>query len=263
MNKQLKTFLLSWLMPGLGYLHNGYKKLFYTTIVTFFIIIILVITLRVIISFWGFAFLFIFLPAIYLFTAIHATFKMKGENTITDSKTGRNFFLTIVFLLLSGLSIANRRSLMGFDIMSMEVPVMQPSVLQFDRFIIDTWAYNNDLPMKGDIVAHTFEGQNGIYLNRIIGASNDTIEIKNNVVLLNGGIFSEPYVLSGNNIKPTSKNMNALVVPDEHYFVMGDNRDASLGDSRFSGTISIGNIIGKATDIISSKDKSRVGKMIK
>ncbi len=41
---------------------------------------------------------------------------------------------------------------------------------------------------------------------------------------------------------------------------LGDNRDASFGDSRFSGAVTINNIAGKGTDIISSKDGRRIGK---
>ena len=152
---------------------------------------------------------------------------------------------------------------MGFDIMNMNVPVMQPTVLQGDRFLVDTWCYKNNLPKRGDIIAHSFNGQQDIFLNRIITIENDIIEIKSGRVFLNGQILSEPYVLSANVTKPESRDMKTLVVPKGHYFVMGDNRDASFGDSRFSGTITIDNIVGKTTDIISSQNKSRIGKTLK
>ena len=57
--------------------------------------------------------------------------------------------------------------------------------------------------------------------------------------------------------------MKAVIIPREHYFVMGDNRDASFCDSRFSGTIKRDNIVGRATYIISSQNKSRIGTSLK
>ena len=44
---------------------------------------------------------------------------------------------------------------------------------------------------------------------------------------------------------------------------MGDDRDASFGDSRFSGTISLSNFEGKVADIIKSDDLSRIGMTLK
>jgi hypothetical protein len=74
----------------------------------------------------------------------------------------------ISFLLVSGLSFANKRTVMGSDVLSMNVPVMQPIVLQNDKFVVDTWAYQSENPKRGDIVAHSFDGQKSLYLNRII-----------------------------------------------------------------------------------------------
>ena len=57
--------------------------------------------------------------------------------------------------------------------------------------------------------------------------------------------------------------MKAVIIPREHYFVMGDNRNTSFGDSRFSGTIKRDNIVDRATYIISSQNKSRIGTSLK
>lgn len=140
---------------------------------------------------------------------------------------------------------------------------MQPTVLQGDKFLVDTWAYKNNLPKRGDIVAHSFNGQQGLYLNRIIAVGNDKIEIKNGITFINGQRLNEIYVLPANIKRLQSKEMKALIVSPAHYFVMGDNRDASFGDSRFSGTITIDDISGKITDIISSEDKTKIGTTVK
>jgi signal peptidase I len=203
------------------------------------------------------------LTSIYGFAAIHATLKVKATSLQIRNAPLLKLFFTLTFLLITGLSFANRRTLMGFDIMTMAVPVMQPTILQGDKFLVDTWAYEKSLPKRGDIVAHSFNGQQGLYLNRIIAVANDLIEIESGKVFLNGQVLNEPYILFINVTRPQSKDMKALIIPQGNYFVMGDNRDASFGDSRFSGTITIDNIVGKTTDIISSQDKSRIGTTLK
>ncbi len=262
MKNQLKTFLLSLLTPGLGYFQNGDKKSFYKTIALFFAVIIASVMVRVVIHFRGLLFVFIALTAIYIVAVIHATSKRKTATQKIKNANLKKLFFTVTFILVTGLSFANRRIVMGFDIMRMDVPVMHPAILEGDKFLVDTWAYKRNLPKRGDIIAHSFNGQQGLYLNRIIAVANDKIEIKNGTVFLNEQILNEPGVLPANVTKPESKDMKALVIPPGHYFVMGDNRDASFGDSRFSGTITIDNIVGKATDVISSYDQSTIGKRL-
>jgi signal peptidase I len=263
MNERLKTFILSLLMPGLGYLQNDDKKSFYKTVAIFFCVIISGVMLRLLTSFWSLTIVIISLTIIYFFTAIHSTFKLNAAINKTENTWLLKSFFTVAFFLVTGLSFANRRVFMGFDIMSMDVPVMQPALLQGDRFLVDTWFDKKTSLKRKDIIVHSFNGQQGLYLNRIIAMGGDKIEIKYGTVLLNGQTINEQYVLTTNVTKTASKEMKAFVIPKGHYFVMGDNRDASLGDSRFSGTITINNIVGKATDIICSKDKSRIGKTLK
>lgn len=262
MKKQLKTFLLSLLTPGLGYLQNGDRKPFYKIILLFFGVLIVGATFRLFTSFEGLAAILSSLVAIYGFAAVHATLKVKTVNLETKIRGRLKVSFTLAFLLIAGLSFANRRTTMGFDIMSMDVPVMQPTLMQGDRFLVDTWITESKLK-RGSIAVHSFDGQKGLYLNRVIAVGGDKIEIKDGRVFINGQFQNEPYALSINVTKSQSRNIHTMVIPDGHYFLMGDNRDASFGDSRFSGTITIGNIVGIATDIISSQDKLRIGTTIK
>ena len=71
----------------------------------------------------------------------HNTRNEKVEYPSCSSKRSEllKFSVTLSFLFLTSLTFANRRTLMGFDIMSMDVAVMQSSLLQGERFLVDTW----------------------------------------------------------------------------------------------------------------------------
>ncbi len=66
---------------------------------------------------------------------------------------------------------------MGFDIWTMNVPVMQPTVLQNERFLVNTWAYKNNLPQRGDIVAKVW--RNVGYISSISLSATIHLEVIN------------------------------------------------------------------------------------
>jgi signal peptidase I len=78
-------------------------------------------------------------------------------------------------------------------------------------------------------------------IKRVIAVGGETIEIRNNHVLLNGDPIDEPYLHAGTNMP----DFGPVTVPEGDVFVMGDNRDHSK-DSRVFGTIPAGSIVGKA-----------------
>ncbi len=83
------------------------------------------------------------------------------------------------------------------------------------------------------------EGERKNLIKRVIAGPNDTVEITDGVVKINGVTIDEPYISSA-----TNKNVTLQTIPDGKFFVMGDNRSVSY-DSRDLGFISEDDIIGK------------------
>jgi signal peptidase I len=82
-------------------------------------------------------------------------------------------------------------------------------------------------------------------IKRVIGLPGDTIEIRDNQVLVNDVAIAEPYLRSGSRMG----DFGPLVVPEGEYFVMGDNRSSSQ-DSRAIGPVEESRLIGRAFVII-------------
>lgn len=114
-----------------------------------------------------------------------------------------------------------------------------------DKFVISRIEYKNKDPQRGDIISFnsTQVSKNEPQLiKRIIGLPGDTIEIKQGNVYVNGTLLKENYAL-----KDKFTSQTKYVVPENCYFVMGDNR-ANSYDSRYwkAPYVKRSDIIGKA-----------------
>lgn len=87
-------------------------------------------------------------------------------------------------------------------------------------------------------------------IKRVVGLPNETIEIKNKVVYINGIALNEPWAnIERDNIVLDSKvsrrdNIEPYIIGFNEYFVLSDNRDYGY-DSRDFGSIHFSNINGK------------------
>jgi signal peptidase I len=117
-----------------------------------------------------------------------------------------------------------------------------------DRVFVNKLSYRLHDPGRGDVVVlHEIRGTTDRDLiKRVIALPGETIEMRNCEVTIDGRKLDEPYldpqvVTPGN----CGGDLAPTVVPDEHVFVMGDNRGGSL-DSRNLGPIDEGDLVGRA-----------------
>lgn len=95
-----------------------------------------------------------------------------------------------------------------------------------DKYITNNIAYSfNNKPQRGDIIDFLSPDEREIYVKRVIGLPNDKVEIKNGIVYINDKILEENYII------PYKDNHGPFIIPDNEYFVLGDNRGSSY-DSR-------------------------------
>jgi signal peptidase I len=100
-------------------------------------------------------------------------------------------------------------------------------------------------PRRGDVAVFRAPLQPDVdYLKRIIGLPGDSILIQQGSVIVNGQPLAEPYLSAATNYA-FPPDGEPIIVPDDSYFVLGDNRADSL-DSHAGWFVPASNLIGRA-----------------
>jgi signal peptidase I len=127
-------------------------------------------------------------------------------------------------------------------------PSMVPTLMIQDRLLVNKLAYDINSPERGDIVL--FEDQEGgpdPLIKRVVGLPGETIELRGGEVHVNGDPLDEPYLERRTCLRamPITCSFGPVKVPEDHYFMMGDNRTNSK-DSRFFGPVPEEDVMGEA-----------------
>ena len=124
---------------------------------------------------------------------------------------------------------------------------MEPNFENGDYLIVDELSYRLREPQRGEVIVFKFPNDTTQrYIKRIIGLPGEMVEIANGQVKIiknndSPQTLDESAYLS--DVIFTSGNLNLLLGQDE-YFVMGDNRPVS-SDSRRWGVVPRVDIIGR------------------
>ncbi|QIW80503.1 signal peptidase I sipS [Bacillus tequilensis] len=111
---------------------------------------------------------------------------------------------------------------------------MEPTLHNRERVFVNmTVKYIGEFD-RGDIIV--LNGDDVHYVKRIIGLPGDTVEVKSDQLYINGKKVAEPYLaaykkIANQNGEHLTDDFGPVKVPDDKYFVMGDNRQKSM-DSR-------------------------------
>ncbi len=123
---------------------------------------------------------------------------------------------------------------------------MLPRLVDQDRLFINKFVYHFTAIERGDVVVFRYpHDQTKSYIKRIIALPGDRLRIDRGQVYVNDKPLSEPYVPEEYR---DTKSTDAMVVPPDEYFVLGDHRSIA-SDSRDFGPVKRELIYGKATFI--------------
>lgn len=123
---------------------------------------------------------------------------------------------------------------------------MDPTFKTGDYLLIDEVTYKFREPARGDVVVFKAPPEpTKFFIKRIIGLPGDTITIKGSTVTIVDKYHPKGFVLSESFISHPGSNDMTIKVPEDQYFVMGDNRSGSF-DSRSWGTLPKANLRGRA-----------------
>jgi signal peptidase I len=172
---------------------------------------------------------------------------------------------------------------------------MKPTILEGDLVFVNKLAFDLKLPFtrfhlaewnqptRGDIVVFFSPKDETRLVKRVIACPGDTIELKENVLLLNGkemnyevfqhhpfskeiyedahAVIAKEQGAEGSHwvmalpSRQAFRSFPPIVVPAGKYFMMGDSRDNSF-DSRFFGFVDRERIVGRTNRLLLSFDKN-------
>jgi signal peptidase I len=146
---------------------------------------------------------------------------------------------------------------------------MTPGIFQGDRVLVNKLAYGSHGPRRGDVVVFRAPGQRQqYYVKRVVALAGDTVAVRRNDVYINGikleretgaALVGGRDSVKGNVYYETNGGRRYTIVlvavsepiadypktavPEDHVFVLGDNRDLSR-DSRAFGPVPLGDVPG-------------------
>ncbi len=273
--KPFLTLILSLFFPGLGQLYNGKpKKAFlFFVLLSFDLLIFHAIGLPT--SFYGLMIVLIIHLSLVLYIVVDAVIDAKRQpNYLLKYYNSGLYYLLYAAIVLGTNWYFDYTSRLGIRTFHLPSPSNTPTLLVHDRVVTDMNSYKNKLIDYGDMVVFNTVQQDSdepsIWVFRVVGLPNDKLEIRDNIVVINGKPSPSQFIkdtligeyevseftekLPNGHQHRLYKNkqifdsihttIKDILVPSDSYYLMGDNRSDAY-DSRFIGFIKRKDILGQ------------------
>jgi signal peptidase I len=195
----------------------------------------------------------------------------KAGTEASYKSTLREYFESVCVAVILALFIRT------FVVQAFKIPTpsMDPNLLVGDHLLVNKMLYSPTATAlegllvparpirRNDVVVFKYPGEpERDFIKRVIGLPGETIRIENKQIYIDGELLEEPLAYFahppgepelGILVDSRRDNMPDMVVPEDHYFVMGDNRDNSH-DSRFWGVLPADLVKGRALVVYWSYD---------
>jgi len=195
------------------------------------------------------------------------TLENTNSRTTKRKSVAREYTEAILIALLLALFIRT------FFVQAFKIPSgsMKETLLIGDHILVSKFAYGthipNEIPFlniklfddiiffpkqpeRGDIIVFKYpKDEKRDFIKRVIGVPGDLLEVRHQKVFINGKPYEDRHARhtespSDSSLVPRD-DFGPVLVPDNHLFMMGDNRENSQ-DSRYWGFLDINKVRGKA-----------------
>jgi len=177
---------------------------------------------------------------------------MKNKNSSALREWGESIAIALILALV----------IRTFIIQAFKIPTgsMRPTLMEGDRILVSKFRYGPKVPLthyrlpgfteprRGDVVVFIYpEDPTKDFIKRLIAVGGETVEIKGGRIYVNGRLLDNPPFtkIYYYNRGTYSEAGHKIKVPENHYFVLGDN-SASSRDSRYWGFVSQDLVVGRA-----------------
>ncbi len=151
---------------------------------------------------------------------------LKEKERLANQKKYRRTVLSTISVLLVVAAVAALVSTLLLSVLQISGASMEPTLHDKDVVVL----LRGTNPKRGDLIG--FYWNNKLLLKRIVGLPGDIVDIdENGNLYINGELLDEPYITDESRSQGQYDVGFPFVVPEEEFFVLGDNRAVSV-DSR-------------------------------
>ena len=166
-------------------------------------------------------------------------------NQVTKEIINTLVYLLVVFVLtfLFITFVAQRTEVSGSS--------MEPTLQDRDSLLVDKMTYRFSNPKRFDVIIFPYKyGNNQYFIKRVIGLPGETVNIDyEGNIYINGNKLDENY--GAEVIADPGRAYEEIVLGDNEFFVMGDNRNASTDSRRKEiGMVDERMILGKVYYVV-------------